>query len=45
MTKQEFITKATKFYGERMANECANDYTDDEIREHGREILDDIEED
>lgn len=45
MTKKEFIKQATKYYGEKLANECANDYTDEEIREHGEEILKDVAED
>lgn len=44
MTRHEFIENASRFYGKKEAANLAKDYTDNEIEEHGKEIIDDIAE-
>lgn len=44
MTHEEFIKKVANYCGTDEAKQIANDYTDEEICEHGEEILQDLDE-
>lgn len=42
MTKVELIKSISNFCGEKEATAIADEYTDKEIEEHGKEIISDL---
>ncbi len=44
MTKVELIKSISNFCGEKEATAIADEYTDKEIEEHGKEIISDLAE-